>query len=279
MSSRLGAVCAFFTCILVIAPAGAASVERVRFLEGPQTAPLSREELAEEVKGYLPPGAVDAGAVLKAPPTVDSAGDKADVAHVRQANGYANAERWKRAVLDDASVYDRFAEQLGFRPERKRFPRFVRLLNRVAEDAFVAAGDAKKLYPRARPFQRLQLTRVCGKARAPKPEASPSGGTSYPSGHAVVSWAVALVMMEAAPQSAQAIVLRAVDYGESRVVCGVHFPTDIDAGQLIATAVVDKLFALPEFRRDFQCAKAELQSVRAGMRAVDLPACVVSGSP
>jgi acid phosphatase (class A) len=162
---------------------------------------------------------------------------------------------------------------LGFRPDRKRFPRFVRLLNRVAEDALAVGGEAKKRYPRPRPFQRFALTRVCGQAKVPKPDASPSGGTSYPSGHAVVSWAVALVMMEASPQGAQAIVLRAVDFGESRVVCGLHFPSDIDAGHLVATAVIDKLFALPEFRRDFQCAKTELQSVRAGMRAEDLPAC------
>ncbi len=268
-----GAVCAVFACVLAGAPVQAASADRVRFLEGPAAAPLSADEKAEEVKGYLPAGAVDIGTVLTGPPAIDSAGDKADVAHVRQVNTHANALRWQRALLDDASVYDRFTEQLGFRPDRRRFPRFVRLLNRVSEDAFAAAGDAKKRFPRARPFQRFALTRVCGQARAPKPDASPSGGTSYPSGHAVVSWAVALVMMEASPQSAQAIVLRAVDYGESRVVCGVHFPTDIDAGHLVATAVIDKLFALPEFRRDFQCAKTELQSVATGMRAEDLPAC------
>ena len=267
------AVSAVLACALAGAPVLAASPDRVRFLEGPKAAPLSPEEKAEDVKGYLPSGAVDVGAILMGPPVVDSAADKADVAHARSVNTHANAARWERALLDDASVYDRFTEQLGFRPDRKRFPRFVRLLNRVSEDAFAAAGDAKKRFPRARPFQRFALTRVCGEPKAPKPEAAPKGGTSYPSGHAVVSWAVALVMMEASPQSAQAIVLRAVDYGESRVVCGVHFPTDIDAGHLVATAVIDKLFALPEFRRDFQCAKTELQSVAAGMRSEDLPAC------
>lgn len=273
MNVRQSAVCAVFACVLAGAPVQAASADRVRFLEGPAAAPLSADEQAEDVRGYLPTGAIDVGTVLAGPPAIDSAGDKADVAHVREVNAHANALRWQRAMLDDASVYDRFTEQLGFRPDRKRFPRFVRLLNRVAEDALAAGGDAKKRYPRPRPFQRFALTRVCGQAKVAKPDASPSGGASYPSGHAVVSWAVALVMMEASPQSAQAIVLRAVDFGESRVVCGLHFPSDIDAGHLVATAVIDKLFALPEFRRDFQCAKTELQSVRAGMRAEDLPAC------
>jgi acid phosphatase (class A) len=259
---------------LAVAPLQAAG-ERARFLEGASAQALTAEELSEQVKGYLPADAIAAAAAsVPAPPQIDGAVDNADVEQVRQMNAHAKPERWERARQDDASVYDRFSQQLGVVPDRRRLPAFVRLLNRVADDALAAAGEAKTRYPRARPFQRFQLTRVCGKATAPKPEASPSGGTSYPSGHAAVSWAVALVMVEASPQSAQAIVARAVDYGASRVVCGLHFPSDIDAGHLLATSVIDKLFALPEFRRDFACAKRELQSVQAGLRAEDLPACL-----
>lgn len=262
-----------FAAVVAIAPAQAAG-ERVRFLEGASAKALTPEELAEEFKGYLPADAIAAAsASVPAPPVPDSAVDKADVAQARQMNAHAKAERWERALLDDASVYDRFSQQLGVVPDRRRMPAFVRLLNRVADDALTAAGEAKKRFPRPRPFQRFQMTRVCGQAVPQKPEASPTGGTSYPSGHAAVSWAVALVMVEASPQSAQAIIARAVDYGASRVVCGLHFPSDIDAGQLVATSVVDKLLALPEFRRDFSCAKRELQSVQAGMRVEDLPAC------
>ncbi len=253
--------------------AAAAPGDRAKFLEGASAANLSPEELAEEVKGYLPPGSIDVAKVLQPPPAIDSPADKADVALFRQTTAHVSAERWARALADDASVYDRFERQLGFAPNRKRTPRFVRLLNRVSEDVLAAAGDAKKLFPRPRPFQRFALNRICGEKTPPKPEASPTKGTAYPSGHAALSWAAALVMVEAYPQSAQAIVLRAVDYGESRVVCGVHFPTDVQAGQLLATAVVDKLFALPEFHRDFACAKRELQAVARGERSEDLPAC------
>ena len=262
-----------FAATVAIGPVEAAG-ERARFLEGSSAQSLTPEELSEEIKGYLAADAIAAAAAaVPAPPPLDSAVDKADVLQARQMNAHAKPERWERAQLDDASVYDRFSQQLGVVPDRRRLPAFVRLLNRVSGDALAAAGEAKKRYPRPRPFQRFHVARVCGQAVAPKPEASPSGGTSYTSGHAAVSWAAALVMVEASPQSAQAIIARAVDYGYSRVVCGLHFPSDIDAGQLVATSVIDKLFALPAFRRDFQCAKRELQSVLAGMRAEDLPAC------
>lgn len=265
--------CAILALGLAFVPAQAAPGDRARFLEGASATTLTPEELAEEVKGYLPAGAIDVAKVLQPPPAIDSAVDKADVEQVRGRNANATAARWEKALLDDASVYDRFTEQLGVQPTRKRLPRFVRLLNRVAEDALAASGEAKKLYPRPRPFQRFQMKRVCGQAVVAKPETSPKGGTSYPSGHAVVSWAVAMVMMEASPASAQSIVTRAVDYGASRVVCGVHYPSDIDAGHVVGAAVVDQLFRLPEFRRDFLCAKRELQAVVAGEKAQDLAAC------
>ena len=266
-------VCAGFAASLMASGALAASHDRVKFLEGAAAAErLTPEELAAEVRGYLPAGALDAGAVLPAPPAVDSAQDKTDVAWLKGANGGAGQARWEKAMADDASVYDRFESALGLKLDRKNLPRLVRLLNRVAEDVLAAASEAKKRHPRPRPFQRFQLKRICGQA-APKPEAAPTTGTSYPSGHAAVSWAAALVMMETRPSEATPLIMRAVEFGHSRVVCGVHFPSDIDAGHLVAVAVIDKLFATPEFRSDLLCAKREVQAVAAGERSEDLPAC------
>lgn len=263
-------------CVLVVAVGivalAEASPDRVRFLEGAAAADLPPEVLNAEVKGYLPPGAVDL-ARLPAPPAIDSAQDKLDVALMKGSIARADEKRWQKALADDASVYDRFADHLGLAIDRKTLPRLVRLLNRVSEDALAAASEAKTRHPRPRPFQRFALTRICGKAAPPKPESAPKTGTSYPSGHAVVSWSVALVMMETAPAQASALVTRAVDYGQSRVVCGLHFPSDIEAGRIVGAAVIDKLFTVPEFRRDLTCAKQEVQSVLVGMKSEDLPAC------
>jgi acid phosphatase (class A) len=267
-------VCAGLAASLMASGALAASLDRVKFLEGSAAAErLTQEELAAEVKGYLPAGALDAGAVLPAPPAVDSAQDKTDVAWLKGANGGAGQARWDKALKDDASLYDRFEPALGLKLDRKNLPRLIRLLNRVAEDVLAAASEAKKRHPRPRPFQRFQLKRVCGQVVPTKPEAAPTAGTSYPSGHAAVSWAAALVMMETRPSEATPLIMRAVEFGHSRVVCGVHFPSDVDAGRLVAVAVIDKLFATPAFRSDLLCAKREVQAVAAGQRSEDLPAC------
>jgi acid phosphatase (class A) len=47
-------------------------------------------------------------------------------------------------------------------------------------------------------------------------------------------------------------------YGESRVVCGVHFLTDIVANQALGTAAALELMRNPTFKTEFDAAKAEL---------------------
>ena len=75
------------------------------------------------------------------------------------------------------------------------------------------------------------------------PDAALAASGSYPSGHGAGGWAWALVMAELVPSRADAILQRGRDYGDSRVICGYHFPSDIEAGRVIAAAVIARLHA------------------------------------
>jgi undecaprenyl-diphosphatase len=57
---------------------------------------------------------------------------------------------------------------------------------------------------------------------------------SFPSGHATASFAVAISYGVAVPQLAGPLVLLALLIGYSRVRLGVHYPSDVLAGQLLA---------------------------------------------
>jgi hypothetical protein len=85
--------------------------------------------------------------------------------------------------------------------------------------------------------------------------AADQAGQSYPSGHASIGWAWALVLADLAPDRAEAILARGRAFGESRAVCGVHFPSDIAAGQDIGGHVVTRLYAEPAFRADLERAR------------------------
>ena len=176
---------------------------------------------------------------------------------------------------DDATVYLRFSGQIGFSPDRTKTPALVAVLNRIAEDTLAVAAEAKARHARLRPFEIQRLARVCGHDTPPVP-GSTAKGTGYPSGHASVAWGTALVLVEVVPASAQAIIGRAVAYGQSRVVCGLHYPADVEAGQFIGSAVLAKAFDSPAFRNDLACARREIEALAMGQGASDLPACKLS---
>jgi acid phosphatase (class A) len=60
------------------------------------------------------------------------------------------------------------------------------------------------------------------------------------------------------PGNAQLVQARAGDYAESRLVCGAHYRSDLEAGHVLATALVDRLMTRPAFRDEFDAAQAEL---------------------
>jgi acid phosphatase (class A) len=206
---------------------------------------------------YLSTHPVDFRAVLSGPPVADSILDQMDQRAVRRFQS-VDEVRWHVAEADDRFVYPRFDEALGRPIDRKSSPAVVELLNRAVRDVSATTFEAKGYFSRPRPFERMQLAHVCGEAAAPRPGPHPTKGSSYPSGHSAYGWAVAMVLARVAPDRGPALMARAAEYAESRLICGVHFPTDVYAGQTLAAAVVNELDSSSEFQKDIARAKAEL---------------------
>ncbi len=125
-------------------------------------------------------------------------------------------------------------------------------------DAGLATFAAKDKYQHARPFM-LDDQPIC----TPDKERSLRAQGFYPSGDASIGWAWALVLVEASPDESEAILARGLAFGESRLVCNVHWLSDVIEGRLIGAATVARLHAEPEFLADLAAARAELVAVRA----------------
>jgi len=222
-----------------------------------ETPPVSHKD----VRPYFDDSAIRS-LVLPPPPAQGSAIDADDVAGVMQRQQVVGPRR-AEAEEDAHYLYDRFAAVVGFPIRRDRFPALVNLLNRAEKQVSGPVFAMKKDYPRARPYQRLTLSHVCGRDAGPPKDADTGKRTSYPSGHSAYGWTAALVLARVMPDKAAAILARGRDYGESRVICAMHFPSDVAAGEMIATAVVAHLDRTPEFQRDLARARAEVAKAEA----------------
>ena len=232
-----------------------------------------RERPAAAVPGYLgADGIPDERIFLPAPPADASIAGRADLAIFESTRALAGTARWDKAardaVVSTPAMLADFSCSLGVSLEPTQTPVLARLSARAMADAVRVVGVAKDRYQRPRPFLRAKGP-VCVATDAL------AGSGSYPSGHATAGWLYALVLAELAPDHAAQVLARGRAYGESRVVCGVHYPSDIEAGRTTAGAVFARLHADPDFRADMTSAREEIAALSRKGAAVDPGACAV----
>lgn len=214
------------------------------------------------LRGYLEPAQrPDSLALLAPPPTKGSAQESADLEQYRQTRALRGTPRWTLAMRDaelrNAKAVETFSCVLDMPITEQQTPHLNMLLRRTLTDAGLATYKAKDNYRRQRPFSAAG-DNTC----TPQEEAALAKDGSYPSGHAALGWAWALVLTELAPDRADALLQRGYAFGQSRAVCGVHWQSDVDAGRLIGTAVVARLQANPTFRAQMTQARAEINAAR-----------------
>lgn len=217
-------------------------------------APTPRPYLSEAA-------APDTVAILPAPPASHSAAETADRVAFSATRDRRGGPRWELAAADvaegSAAILDNLACVLGTRLDARRVPVLIALLDRARLDIARATRGPKLHYRRLRPFvgndAPICVQRTQGLADS----------YSYPSGHASQGWAYALIMASLVPEKATAILVRGRLYGESRVVCGVHWLSDVEAGRTNGAAVYAALQGDPGFRADLERARAELARAMA----------------
>ncbi|WP_348980354.1 phosphatase PAP2 family protein [Pseudomonas aeruginosa] len=89
--------------------------------------------------------------------------------------------------------------------------------------------------------------------------AAAAGGESYPSGHTMDSYFKASLLSMLVPEHHDAFFARAEEHAQSRVLAGVHFPSDLEGGQTAAAALVASLLADPAVAADFAAVREELR--------------------
>ncbi|MDP4025474.1 phosphatase PAP2 family protein [Methylobacterium sp. NEAU 140] len=215
------------------------------------------------LKPYLAEGAMpDPLKVLSAPPAHHSPLEMADRAAFTTTRSLKGTPRWNLAANDvaegAAAVLDNYACILGTRIDQARVPATLNLLERARIDLANATRIPKVHFRRLRPFVGNDAPICVQRTQAL------ADSFSYPSGHATQGWAYALILASLVPEKATAILARGRAYGESRIVCGVHWLSDVVAGRLNGSAVFAALVGDAAFRSDMDKARSELRGALAG---------------
>jgi acid phosphatase (class A) len=94
------------------------------------------------------------------------------------------------------------------------------------------------------------------------------------------------ILTELAPDRGAALINWGLAFGDSRVICGFHYPTDVTAGRLAAGALLARLHANEAFKADLAQAGREVQAARtatspkfSARRPVPLAAASQSSPP
>jgi acid phosphatase (class A) len=187
-----------------------------------------------------------------------------DLVQVRAAQRAPNSGPWREAKAD-ADAYDapdivqRFDKSTGRALDAATRPVLVALLAKVINDTAAYANLAKAANARPRPYVEDPAITPCETAYLQGTEQQ-----SYPSGHAMNGYVVAIVLAKVFPEHRQAILARGVRYGDNRVVCGVHHPTDVEAGRRLGIAYFEAVQGDKAFQDDLSCAAEEEAQVSRG---------------
>ena len=200
---------------------------------------------------FFKPGELDVSTLLPPPPKDDAPAAVEGRAELHRIAAARSPERLAQAKWDDEHEdVTVIAAVLGPAFDLKRFPATAQLFADLRNEDNVAAKQAKAYFRRERPFLNDPQLDVCddGHDRA----------NSYPSGHATMAFAAAAALAQLMPGNAQIILAQAADYSESRLVCGVHYRSDIVASQVLGNVLVARLLAKPAFAAELEAARAEL---------------------
>ena len=227
-------------------------------------------------RGYVEPATLSALIQnFPAAPAIGSAQDLEDKAASARYRSLEGSERWMLATTQaevrppmGLSLFDC---ALGYRIDPAQAPVLTRLYGRLLYDANGLAEEIKAQSPRPRPVgddpERPSCERITEAGRK---------SNSYPSGSAALATAFGEALAQLEPERAEAVRETARQIVLSRVVCAMHYPTDVAVGAEVGKAAFGLSSATPAYAEDAAAARVELAAAR--QRAETSPACAAERS-
>ncbi|SEF80618.1 acid phosphatase (class A) [Xylanibacter ruminicola] len=163
------------------------------------------------------------------------------------------------AVYGLDCIIREFSEPFGLTISKEETPEIYKVMRDGTATCDSICTLPKRYYMRKRPFMRFHEQTL-----TPDDEPALSRNGSYPSGHTLLGWSSALLLSEINPERADTILARGLMYGDSRVIVGAHWQSDVDAGRLAASVAYARLHTSERFLSQMRLARLEFR-VKTGL--------------
>ena len=204
---------------------------------------------------YAGPETVNFAALLPPPPAADSPTTVVEINQVLELQKTRTPEQVARCVqIEGEDLWLLRSEVVGPLFTAANLPKPATFFARVREDFIAVNRAAKDRYPRRRPSfvdPRVQPCVECKDTPA------------YPSGHGIQSSTWAVLLGVVFPERADDFIARAATTRNFKAISGVHYPSDLAAGQAIGEAFGQALLKNPEVLKALAEIREEISAVQS----------------
>lgn len=162
----------------------------------------------------------------------------------------------REAAYEIVDMVPLFSEAFGYEISEEKTPAIYKVVYRGVETIRLSATEPKATYMRTRPYVYFNEPTL-----VPQDEEELRTNGSYPSGHTIKAWGMALVLCEINPDAQDALYKLGYEWGQSRVIVGFHWQSDVDASRLLAAACYARLHTCKAFLDDMKAAQKEFKKL------------------
>ena len=144
------------------------------------------------------------------------------------------AQAQRDAVYSMQTIIDEFGDIFGLEITKEETPEIYSILQDVCASCDSIYSDAKAYFDRKRPYAYYNEGTI-----VPEKEEKHRNEGSYPSGHTVLGWTSALLLADInqSPKAMEGLLARGYEFGQSRVIAGYHWQSDVDAGRMAGSVL------------------------------------------
>jgi len=145
-------------------------------------------------------------------------------------------------------------------------PRLYTLLNHGVTCSAYGSTKAKSYYLRPRPCVKFNEAPYSTETLAEMKRSY-----SYPSSHSMTGWAAGILTAAVTPRMQDTLLFRAIDYGQSRVLGGMHWQSDVTDARIIASACVARMMCTDMFKSHLISARNEMNQFALDSLGIEAP--------